>query len=137
MCGSPICPELAPFRLALSKCSTVGSRAARDYQRAPQVQTIPVGDVSHIIYPHVLFSWLFSKFGSAFTDHMAGSGLVEFWRGFLSTPYGTFLHETTPCLRGKTAAQLTKTVPLILHGDGVPYATKQSATFVQFGSLIG
>ena len=92
-----------------------------------------------MIYPHEMWAMLHADFPEAFGRCMGASpaALVKFWTSFLKTRYGRHLLICIPSLRGKTPQDLRCTVPLIIHGDAVPYAKKQSAMFGQWGSLLG
>jgi hypothetical protein len=99
------------------------------------VHDVAAGSVTHVLYPHEVFALIFRKFPDAFRVHLGGmpATLLKFWSSFLATPYGR-LH---PRLNGKTPEELSYTIPLVLHGDAVPYAHRSSAVFVQWGSLLG
>ena len=99
-------------------------------------------DASHVkcmIEPHDLFGLVFRRFPDAFRIHMgADAGLcTQFWETFLTTEYGVHVHHHHPIIKNKTAAQLCHCIPLVLHGDAVPYSKKKSALLIQWGSLIG
>jgi hypothetical protein len=95
------------------------------------------GIVSHMVLPHELFSLLHQQFPKSFATHLGAdtTELGHFWANFLATKYGQ--HMSTSSLAGKTRADLSCCIPLIIHGDGVPYAHRQSAFFLQWGSLTG
>ena len=65
------------------------------------------------------------------------SSLGQVLDQLLENKVGRHLLICIPSLRGKTPQDLRCTVPLIIHGDAVPYAKKQSAMFGQWGSLLG
>lgn len=101
----------------------------------------PIGGscVTHIVYPHELMNYIHRNFPHAFEHHLGANPtkVKDFWRQFLSTPYGVELHQSHPAIRGKTPDELSHCLPLLLHADAAPYAKKKSAVFVQWGSLLG
>ena len=104
-----------------------------------KVMPTAVPGVTHIILPHMLFGRIFQQYRGSFDVHLRGpaDGLVHFWSRFLVTPYGELLRNSCPALVGKTARDLDKCIPLVLHGDAVPYSHRRSAMVVQWGSLTG
>ena len=103
------------------------------------MHTIGDGCVTHIVYPHEFFHKL-SVDQPVALAHYVGCNTtltLPFWSGFLETPYGRRLARSHPAVRGKTMAELSYLVPLIVHGDAVPITKKKSAVFAQWGSLIG
>ena len=111
------------------------SRAHRAEPLDALVRPVPSELVSHIIYPHELVELIARRYPESFREHFGAdpSGVRQFWEKFLPTPYGR-LH---PALADKSADDLSHCLPLVLHGDGIPYAHRKSAVFVQFGSLLG
>ena len=100
---------------------------------------VPKCCVTHILYPHDVFGFLFSKFPGAFEVHLrAGPQKLErFWKQFLRTEYGKQAADRLPTLRGKSAQDLDHCIPLIIHGDACPVTKKRSAMFAQWGGLLG
>lgn len=91
--------------------------------------------VSHIVYPHEMFAMLHARYRTAFEVHMGAStaALRSFWERFITTPYG----HTHPWVKDRSLEELAWCLPIVLHGDAVPYAHKSSAMFIQWGSLTG
>ncbi len=107
--------------------------------RTVQVRAVSAGCVTDILYPHDVFALLHSQYPDKFRLHVSSdtSTLTQFWENLLQTDYGRHLATCSPALAGKSPSQLRHCVPLILHGDGVPYSKKHSALFCQWGSLTG
>ncbi len=97
------------------------------------------GQVSHMIYPHEFVSMLYHDFPNSFVRHLGADvvDLERFWRQLLDTPYGVHLQSVVPSLAGRTPRDLRSCIPGIIHGDGVPYAKRSSAFFLQWGGLLG
>ena len=97
------------------------------------------GTVTHILNPHDLFGLLFTKFRSSFELHFGADSeqLEKFWSQFLRTEYGQIAAIKLAALHGKSPRDLDHTIPLVIHGDGVPVTRKKSATLIQWGGLLG
>ena len=109
------------------------------WQCFSKVTPIDGGNVTHILYPHELFSMLFLRFRENFDGPFGADPvkLTVFWSKFLATDHGKELSSKLDVVRGKTPHDLSHCLPLIIHGDGVPVTHKKSSMFVQWGGLMG
>ena len=97
------------------------------------VRQIAGGVVSHVVLPHVLFSFLARRYPEAFRMHLGAdvNKTLPFWTKFLATSYGQHRFP------GRVPTDMQYCLPLVVHGDAVPVTRRLSALFAQWGSLLG
>ena len=84
-----------------------------------------------LLLPHMLFSSLANNYVERFHDLFPGEGLETFWEQTLATRDDRVGGSPLE----KRAAE-EEVAPLVIHGDGVAYESRDSLMTWSFGSLL-
>ena len=84
-----------------------------------------------LLLPHMLFSSLANNYVERFHDLFPGEGLETFWEQTLRTRDDRLVDH--PLKKGQWKKKLH---PLVIHGDGVAYESRDSLMTWSFGSLL-
>ena len=126
-------------------------RGAGDIRNAERCLTrllpddlVPVTEVQDscvqwVIMPKDTLEWLRWKNPRLFAHRLgADPESVEcFWRGLHSSPQGRHFWRIHPWLRGRSAADLRRHIPVIVHDDAGPVSKSSSAYVRNWWSLLG
>ena len=94
--------------------------------------------INSMVRPSVMFSWL-HRCNRRLFKRIFGANKVtlrSFWERLFSSESGREFKELHPFLRGKSLAELSVVIPLILFTDAGPYGKRNGCDICCFGSVI-
>ena len=94
--------------------------------------------INSMVRPSVMFSWLHRCNRRLFERFFCANKVTlrSFWERLFSSESGREFKQLHPILRGKTLAELSVCIPLILFTDAGPYGKRNSVDICCFGSII-